>query len=166
MRLLLDECLPRRLKRAFKGHDVSTVVERGGQGKKNGDLLATAAPFFDVLITVDKGIRYQQNLGGRDIAVLIVAARSNRYRDLVKHVPDCEAALTSLQPGQLGLRSVSRRLNSQGATLPPRTCSAARPGLPPAPPPHRRLSATWADSRKILRRKACPSRPRRLLRAS
>jgi hypothetical protein len=61
MRLLPDECLPRRLKRAFKGHDVSTVLERGWQGKKNGDLLATAEPFFDVLITVDKGIRYQQN---------------------------------------------------------------------------------------------------------
>jgi hypothetical protein len=62
MRLLLDECMPRRLKQELFGHDVSTVQEMGWAGIKNGALLQLASGSFDALLTVDQGIEYQQNL--------------------------------------------------------------------------------------------------------
>ncbi len=60
MRVLLDECLPRKLKREVQGHDVTTVPEMGWAGKKNGDLLRLAAPHFEAFVTMDQGIRFQQ----------------------------------------------------------------------------------------------------------
>lgn len=63
MRLLLDECLARNLKRDLVGHDVKTVVEAGYSGMKNGALLRAASANFDVLITVDRNLPFQQNIG-------------------------------------------------------------------------------------------------------
>ena len=60
MRLLLDECVPARLQRALPSHQVSTVTQEGWSGFKNGKLLALAAARFDVFITVDKNLPYQQ----------------------------------------------------------------------------------------------------------
>ena len=67
MRLLLDECVPVQVKSLFTaaGHDCKTVREAGFEGFSNGDLLRAAEPFFDVLLTIDKNIRYQQNLAER-----------------------------------------------------------------------------------------------------
>ena len=62
MRVLLDECVPRRLKREFVGHDVKTAPEMGWASKKNGELLALAAVDFDVFLTTDRNLSYQQNL--------------------------------------------------------------------------------------------------------
>ncbi len=62
MRVLLDECVPKRLKRELSGHDVSTVVEMGWSGVKNGKLLALAAAEFDCFLTVDANIENQQHL--------------------------------------------------------------------------------------------------------
>lgn len=70
MKLLLDECVTRLLKRDFIGHDVSTVDEAGFKGLKNGLLLKAAQSQFDVLVTVDKSIRHQQNLQSFQIAVV------------------------------------------------------------------------------------------------
>jgi hypothetical protein len=78
MRVLLDENLPRKLTEHLVGHECRTVVECGWAGKKNGELLALADPLFDVLLTLDKNLPYQQNLNTKRIAVLIVRARSNR----------------------------------------------------------------------------------------
>ena len=62
MRVLLDECVPRALREQLPGHDVKTVVEAGWAGVKNGELLRLAAQRFDVVLTVDRNLEYQQNL--------------------------------------------------------------------------------------------------------
>lgn len=103
MRLLLDECLPRKLAPMFssQGHQCHTVREAGFEGKENGELLALAEASFDVLITVDKNIRYQQNMRGRNIAILIIRAPSNDLSDIQMRVPDALVALESIKPGQI-----------------------------------------------------------------
>ena len=75
MKVLLDENLPRKLAGHLVGHECRTVVVCGWSGKKNGDLLALADPQFDVFLTLDKNLPYQQNLDTKRIAVLIVRAR-------------------------------------------------------------------------------------------
>ena len=77
MRLLLDESVPVRLKRHLPNHFVQTVVELGWSGVKNGDLLRRAAANFDILITVDKNLPYQQNLATLPVAVAALDAHSN-----------------------------------------------------------------------------------------
>jgi predicted nuclease of predicted toxin-antitoxin system len=101
MRILLDENLPRKLAGHLIGHECRTVVECGWSGKKNGELLAEADSLFDVLLTLDKNLPYQQDLTTKRIAVLIVRARSNRIQDLVPILPECLAALASIQPRQV-----------------------------------------------------------------
>lgn len=78
MRLLLDECVPRKLKFLFTagGHDCETAREAGFDGKTNGELLALAEPLFDALITIDRNIRYQQNMTGQKIAILVLCGQS------------------------------------------------------------------------------------------
>jgi hypothetical protein len=61
MRVLLDECVPRALRNDISGHEVRTVAEAGWAGVKNGELLRLAATAFDVLITVDRSLEYQQS---------------------------------------------------------------------------------------------------------
>ena len=78
MRVLLDECLPRRLKRELVGHDARTAPEMGWASKRNGELLALAAAEFDVFLTVDRNLSYQQDVSAFDIAVVVLVARSNR----------------------------------------------------------------------------------------
>lgn len=103
MKLLLDECVTRYLKRDLIGHDVSTVDEAGFKGLKNGALLRAADGAFDVLVTVDKSIRHQQNLQSFQIAVLVLNARTNRYEDLQPLVPRALEAIKTLQPGSVVL---------------------------------------------------------------
>ena len=102
MKILLDECLPRKLKYAFLDHDCQTVPEAGLAGKKNGLLLSLAEDAaFDLFLTMDKGLQYQQNLAGRRIAVLIVRARSNRLVDLLPHLGASRSIISSIQPGDV-----------------------------------------------------------------
>ena|ERR1700686_2282469 len=103
MRLLIDECVPRKLKFMFAagGHHCETVRESGFGSKTNGELLALAELVFDVLITIDQNIRYQQNLTEREIAVLVLCARSNDISDLTPLVPAAMDALKTIQPGQV-----------------------------------------------------------------
>jgi predicted nuclease of predicted toxin-antitoxin system len=98
MRLLLDESVPARLRNHLPAHQVSTVREMGWAGSTNGLLLARAARRFDVLITADKNIHYQQNLSSLPIAVLILSAQSNALPSLVPLVGKLEAALAALPP--------------------------------------------------------------------
>jgi predicted nuclease of predicted toxin-antitoxin system len=98
MRLLLDECVPARLKRALSGHDVSTVVLQGWAGIKNGELLALAAASFDAFVTVDKNLPYQQNTAGLPLAVLVLDSVSNELSALLPLMPSLEQALSALQP--------------------------------------------------------------------
>ncbi len=82
MRVLLDECLPRRLKQELPGHDVRTAPEMGWASKRNGELLQLAEREFDVFLTVDRNLQHEQNLASFDIAVIVLVARSNRLDDL------------------------------------------------------------------------------------
>ncbi len=101
MRLLLDECVPRRLRRELPGHEVQTVQEAGWAGVKNGALLRAADGSFDALLTVDQGVQYQQNMTGLRIGVVIIVAPSNDIDDLRPLVQGVVEALGHLQPGQI-----------------------------------------------------------------
>jgi predicted nuclease of predicted toxin-antitoxin system len=102
MRILLDECIPRKFKNALPDHECQTVPEAGLAGQKNGLLLSLAeAAGFDLFLTMDKGLQYQQNLSGRSIAILIIRAKSNRLEDLLPHLEACRSIMSSIQPGQV-----------------------------------------------------------------
>lgn len=101
MRLLLDECVPKRLKRELVGHEVKTVQEMGWAGVKNGALLKLADGQFDALLTVDQGIEYQQNLSGLTISVVVMLAASNDVDDLRPLLPGVEQALADLRAGEI-----------------------------------------------------------------
>ena len=102
MKILLDECIPRKLKYALPEHECQTVPEAGMANQKNGILLSLAENAgFDLFLTVDKGLQYEQNLAGRRIAILIVRARSNRLKDLLPHMQACRVIMKSIKPGQL-----------------------------------------------------------------
>ncbi len=102
MRLLLDECVPRVLKRELGGHDVRTVVEMSWSSQRNGALLALMVENgFESLVTVDRNIRFQQNVRASGIAVIVLVARTNRIQDLRPLVPALLAALESVRPGEL-----------------------------------------------------------------
>ena len=87
MRVLLDECLPRRLKRELSGHEARTAPEMGWAGKRNGELLGLAVGHFDVFLTADRNLSYQQDPSLFDIAIVVLVARSNRLDDLRPLVP-------------------------------------------------------------------------------
>lgn len=102
MRILLDECVPRPLRRHFPGHDVRTIREMGWAGKKNGELLTLmAADGFEVLLTVDQNIRYQQNLVAAGVAMVVLVAATNRLAALLPLVSSALAALAVIKPGDV-----------------------------------------------------------------
>lgn len=98
MRILLDHCLPKRLKRLFPEHEVATAREAGWEALNNGKLLAEAAKQFDVMLTIDKNIQHQQNLSQLPIAILVIGACDNRLPTLLPFVPAIELALSTLSP--------------------------------------------------------------------
>ena len=101
MKLLLDECVTRHLKRDLAGHEVHTVEDAGLQGLENGDLLKAASGAYEVLITVDRNIPYQQNIAGLNIAILILAAKRNSYVRLKPLIPRALNALESMKVGDV-----------------------------------------------------------------
>jgi predicted nuclease of predicted toxin-antitoxin system len=101
MRILLDEDLPRRFGALLVGHEVTTVPRCGWSGVKNGKLLALAATQFDVFLTMDKNLEYQQNMATLPIAVLVLEAVSNRIAHLAPLVPSVLRELNHLPPRTL-----------------------------------------------------------------
>ena len=99
MRILLDENLPRKLKWSLNA-EAWTVPERGWGGIKNGRLLKLAAADFDVFLTMDRGIVFQQNLAGLDLCIIQRIAISNDIDDLLPLVPAIHAALADISPGK------------------------------------------------------------------
>jgi predicted nuclease of predicted toxin-antitoxin system len=101
MRVLIDECAPSALRHTLteRGHICRTVQEAGWSGKKNGELLDLAENEFDVLITVDTNLRYQQNLIGRKVAIVVLRATSNRLVHLKSYFDTCARALSTIKPG-------------------------------------------------------------------
>ena len=99
MNVLLDECVDWRLSRDLAGHDIKTARQMGGAMIKNGDLLSLAEKHFDVFVTVDRNLSFQQNLVSFTIAVVVLRARTNRLTDLRPLVPKLLAVLPSVKPG-------------------------------------------------------------------
>ena len=99
MKILLDENLPHALRGLLLGHDAYTVSYLGWSATKNGALLQRAADDgFDVFLTLDNGVRYQQNQQTLPLAIVVVHAVSNDIDDLRPHVPDILVALATLAP--------------------------------------------------------------------
>ena len=103
MKILVDECLPAELKGALTamGHECETVRRAGYGSKKNGELLTLAESRWDLLLTSDRRIKYQQNMASRKTAVLVLCAKTNRMKDLLPLMPACAEALRAISPGQV-----------------------------------------------------------------
>lgn len=97
---MLDECIDRKLAREFVGYEVKTVPQMGWAGVKNGQLLALVEAEFDIFITVDRNLSFQQNLPQFDVAVIVLQAPSNRLADLKLLVPKILAILATTTKGQ------------------------------------------------------------------
>jgi hypothetical protein len=98
MKILLDECTPRTVKKRLPERDISTVQEMGWSGIKNGELLTAMEGWFDVFITTDKNLRHQQNLANRSLAVLLLP--SNQVPIVEMLIPVIEAVLNNIQAGE------------------------------------------------------------------
>jgi predicted nuclease of predicted toxin-antitoxin system len=101
MRILLDESLPRKLALELPEHDVQTVQERGWTGLKNGALLREASREFQVFLTGDRNLEFQQNLTTLPVAVIVMVSVNNRIETLRPLLPDVLQALRTIQSGQL-----------------------------------------------------------------
>jgi predicted nuclease of predicted toxin-antitoxin system len=101
LKILLDECVDRRFRRALPEHEVLTVQEMGWSGMKNGELLHSAQAAFQVFITVDRNLYFQQNLRASSLAVFILCAKSNRLVDLMALAEPLMEAIESSQLGKV-----------------------------------------------------------------
>ena len=96
MKILLDECVPWPMRKFLAGHDWATAQQRGWGGIKNGDLIRLAEKQFDLFITSDQNIRYQQNLAGRQIAILELS--TNDLRRIQAAEALIRSAIETIQP--------------------------------------------------------------------
>lgn len=99
MKLLLDECIDRRIAKDLAGHDVKTVPQMGWAGMENGERLSLAEKEFDAFITVDRNLSFQLDLPKFNIAVLVLHARTNRLFDLRPLAPNILSTLSNLTKG-------------------------------------------------------------------
>lgn len=100
-RVLLDECLPKKLKRELPNHAVAMVQEMGWSGKKNGELMKLARDQFEVFITGDQNLRYQQNLAYADVGVIVLIAPNNRIETLKPLMPQVNQLLLTIKAGDV-----------------------------------------------------------------
>lgn len=98
MRILLDECVPWPMRRLLAGHDCTTAQKKGWGGIKNGDLLRLAEGEFDLFITSDQNIRYQQNLSGRTIPILELS--TNDLRRILAAATEIQDAVAAMSLGE------------------------------------------------------------------
>jgi len=98
MRVLFDQGTPVPLRRALAPHDVSTAFELGWSNLENGDLLRAAEGRFEVFITTDQNLRYQQNLTGRQLAILVLP--TTNWLEIQRKQDEVAAAVNSLRPGE------------------------------------------------------------------
>jgi hypothetical protein len=103
VKVLLDECVDWRLSREISGHEVKSAQQMGWTTIKNGELLALAAEHFDVFITVDRNLSFQQNVGALKNAVIVLGAKSNRLADLRVLIPLLMVAIDTAKPGGVDL---------------------------------------------------------------
>ena len=101
MRVLLGEQLPRQLAGHLAGHEARTIHQQGWAGLQNGDLLQRAAQAgFEVFLTADQNLEFQQNLAHSPLRVIVLVARSNTLEDLLPLVPRLLDAIPASEPGQ------------------------------------------------------------------
>ncbi len=98
MRILLDECVPLPIRDILIGHECAAVKERGWIGIRNGDLLSLAESHFDLFITADQNIRYQQNLSGRRIPIIELS--TNNLRKILASASLVQSAIETIKPGE------------------------------------------------------------------
>ena len=98
MKILLDECVPWPMHKLLVGHTCTTAQKRGWHALKNGELIQKAETEFDLFITCDQNIRYQQNLQGRRIAILELS--SNDLRRIMMSGELLHQAVATIQPGE------------------------------------------------------------------
>ena len=102
MRLLLDECVPRKFKQELPGHEVSTAREMGWSGKRNGEMLTLMRERrFEAFVTVDQNVEFQQDVKASGIAVIVLAAHTNRLKELRPLAPEVLRVLSVIKPGEL-----------------------------------------------------------------
>lgn len=98
MRILLDQGTPVPLRRELAGHEVVTTYEMGWSALENGELLRAAGMEFDIFVTTDRSLRYQQNLAGRRLAILVLPTTS--WPKIQAHVTEVVADVNKLRPGE------------------------------------------------------------------
>jgi predicted nuclease of predicted toxin-antitoxin system len=103
MKILLDECIDRRLAREFGDYEIKTAPQMGWAGIKDRELLILAASVFDVFITADRNLSFQQNLSPFDLSLIVLQAQSNRLADLKPLVPKILDVLDVAPKGQATL---------------------------------------------------------------
>ena len=108
MKVLLDECLPKKLKREVEADFAQTVPEAGWAGKKNGELLRLAEANFDVLLTNDQNLEHQLNLKNFNLAILVLVAPTNDVEDLKPLMPDANQALKTIRAGEIKYVKIGR----------------------------------------------------------
>ncbi len=101
MRVLLDECVPSRLRRELSEHEVRTVPEMGWGSKENGELLQLGSPVFDIFITRDQRLSFQQDVSNFTIAVIVLVARRNKLEFLRPLMPEVRRVLPEVRPGEV-----------------------------------------------------------------
>ncbi len=102
MRILLNECVPKLLKREFSNFNIKTVVEMGWSGRKNGALLKLMSEErFTVLLTSDQNLKYEQNLQQASIGLIVMVAHTNRLSDLLPLASKVREALNTILPGEV-----------------------------------------------------------------
>jgi hypothetical protein len=100
VRVLLDNCVPRKLAVHLVPHEVTTVARLGWNSLDDGALLDTAEGKYEVFVTMDKSIPFQQRLDHRTLAIILLRATSNRIEPLLSLLPEIQSALKDIQPGQ------------------------------------------------------------------
>jgi hypothetical protein len=100
MRVLLDECVPKRLRTELPGHEVQTVADEGWSGLSNGKLLAQAALTFDCFLTVDRNLQFQQNPNTLPIAVVVIIEVDNKFETLQRRMGAVREVLASIKVGE------------------------------------------------------------------
>lgn len=98
MKILLDESIPQKMRLLIEGHEVITASFQGWSGLKNGDLLnAAEANSFDLFITADQELKYQQNLSNRKIAIIVLS--TNNWTMIKEHYSEVRTAVDAARPG-------------------------------------------------------------------
>jgi len=101
MRILLDECVPRRFRLQLPEHEVRTAPEMGWASFKNGKLLAAASGKFDILLTADQRLRCQHDISSYPFALVVLIAKRNKLEQLLPHVAELKRVLAEVMPGEV-----------------------------------------------------------------